>query len=63
MTPTGYKFTVTHEGTHLFTTEPQNLTDAKVKILYLDLKEAFPVEEGFKITCVYWKQYGEPKSF
>lgn len=61
---TGYEINVAKNGKHYFATTLRSCqTETQAQILYRDLKEKYPEEEGYTVTVEYWTEVGHKVNF
>lgn len=54
-----YELNVSYKGRHLFATAERSATTETTAIMLLTiLKERFPAEKGYAVTCTYWETTG-----
>ena len=59
-----YKINVARDGVYLFATEQGQLSSRlRAQEVFEILKEKFPENEGYKVTCTHWQGYGKEVDF
>ena len=55
-----YEINVAKNGVHFFATTPRSIqSENSAKTMFDEFTNRFPANEGFNITCVYWKSEGK----
>lgn len=55
-----YRLNVSHNGVHLFATEPSSCRDDwAAKKVYRELRARFPESEGFAVDVTRWEGFGQ----
>ena len=59
-----HRINVAKDGVYLFATEQRQLSSRlRAQEVFDILKEKFPENEGYNVTCTYWEAYGKEISF
>ena len=59
-----YRINVAKDGNYLFATEQAGITsEKKAKEVFKLLKEKFPEDEGYNVSCCYWQGRGSEVNF